>query len=206
MAVLYDYWRSTASYRVRIALGLAGINWTACGVNLLEGAHKSQAHLARNPQGLVPVLEIDGITLTQSLAQIEYLDETRGLGLLPTAPAHRAQVRAMAYVIAMETHPVCNLGVAKFATQQSDGTIETRDWMRHFIPQGLAAYEAMITGDVYSFGNGISLADLCLIPQVYNADRWGVDLSKFPQICRVRSALTDHPAFVAAHPDRFAPA
>ncbi|MEJ2002845.1 MAG: glutathione S-transferase N-terminal domain-containing protein, partial [Maritimibacter sp.] len=105
MIRLYDYWRSSASYRVRIALGLAGLDWQSDAINLLDGDQRGAAHLARNPQGLVPALEIDGEVLTQSLAIVEYLDETRGLGLLPDAPLERARVRALAYAIAMEIHP-----------------------------------------------------------------------------------------------------
>lgn len=111
MPVLYDYWRSSASYRVRIALNLLGIPYETVPVDLLEKEQKAPQHLARNPQGLVPVLEIDGLRLTQSLAIIEYQDETRpGSGLLPPDPAERARVRALAQVIAADIHPVCNLG------------------------------------------------------------------------------------------------
>lgn len=120
MIKLYDYWRSSASYRVRIALGLANLEWETEIVNLLDGDHKSDTHLARNPQGLVPALEIDGLMMTQSVAVIEYLDETRSLGLLPQAPADRATVRALAFAVAMEIHPVCNLNVVKFAVSQSN--------------------------------------------------------------------------------------
>jgi maleylacetoacetate isomerase len=121
--VLYDYWRSSAAYRLRIGLGLLGLGWRAVPVNLLTGEHKAAANLARNPQGLVPTLEIDGLTLTQSLAILEYLDETRGAGWLPGDPAGRARVRALAYAIAMEIHPVCNLSVARFAVENSGGGI-----------------------------------------------------------------------------------
>lgn len=202
MTVLHDYWRSSASYRVRIALGLADLAWETRPVNLLEGAHKSKEHLARNPQGLVPVLEIDGHSFTQSLAQIEYLNETRNLGLLPQDAAERAHVRALASVIAMETHPICNLSVAKFAVAQSGGTIAMGGWMQHFMLQGLTAFEAMMRGGDYCFGSRLTMADICLIPQVYNAKRWGVSLDDMPKINHTAGVLEAIPAFAAARPDR----
>lgn len=204
MITLHDYWRSSASYRVRIALGLAGLSWDTHPVNLVEGAQRSPEHLARNPQGLVPVLEIDGQSLTQSLACIEYLDETRGLGLLPEAPIDRARVRALAHAIAMEIHPVCNLGVARWAVAHSNGGITMDGWMRHFITGGLAAFEEMLAGGDYCFGDRITLADICLAPQLYNARRWGIDLELMPKIRKVEAVLAGIPAFAAAHPDRVA--
>ncbi|MFY0597913.1 MAG: maleylacetoacetate isomerase [Cognatishimia sp.] len=202
MAKLYDYWRSSASYRVRIALGLAELDYDTQVVNLLDGAHLEDDHLERNPQGLVPALDIDGYTMTQSLAIIQYLDETLKLGLLPNLPIDRARVRALSYAIAMEIHPVCNLNVAKFAVGESDGNITTEQWMKHFIDKGLRAYEAMIGEGTYSYGNTVTIADICLIPQLYNADRWGVDLTDMPKIRRVREALDAIPAFANAHPDK----
>jgi maleylacetoacetate isomerase len=205
MIRLYDYWRSTASYRVRIALGLAGLDWESVPVNLLEGEHKGAAHLARHPRGLVPVLEIDGVSLTQSLAIVEYLDETRGLGLLPDNAVERARVRAIAHAIAMDIHPVCNLGTAKHAVGQSDGAITMEGWMQHFIGPGLAAVEQMLEGGDHCHGESVTLADLCLWPQLYNAERWGVDLAPMPRIRKVAKTLAEIPAFAAAHPDRVAP-
>lgn len=203
---LHDYWRSSASYRVRIALNLTGLDWESVPVDLSQGEHRAPAHLALNPQGLVPVLEIDGLRLTQSLAILDYLDETRGLGLLPAEPAARARVRATAQAIAVDIHPICNLATAQHAVAASGGAIAMEDWMRRFIGPGLAAVEAMVEGGDHCHGTGVTLADLCLAPQLYNAARWGVDLAAMPRLRRVAARLEAHPAFAAAHPDRFAPA
>lgn len=202
MVTLYDYWRSSASYRVRIALGLAGLDWRTVPVDLVGGAQKSPDHLARNPQGLVPVIEIDGQRFTQSLAILDYLNETRDLGLLPGDAAERARIRAIAHAIAIDIHPICNLSTARFAVGASGGTLGMQDWMQHFIAPGLAAVEAMLPGGDYCWGDGVTLADLCLMPQLYNAERWQVDLSPLPRIRRVGTRLAEIPAFAAAHPDR----
>ncbi len=207
--VLFDYWRSSASYRVRIALNLAGIAYRAQTVDLVKGEQTAPAHLARNPQGFVPVLEIDGVQLTQSLAILDYLDRTRGLNLLPDEPVARARAQALAHAIAVDLHPVCNLKVARHATQLSGGRGDMPgDWMRHFIRPGLLAFEAMLAEyeqAPYCTGQVPGLADLCLIPQMYNARRWQVDLSEMPRILAVEAACADHPAFAAAHPDAHAP-
>jgi maleylacetoacetate isomerase len=199
---LYDYWRSSASYRVRIALGLAGLAWDKVPVDLVAGAQRSADHLARNPQGLVPVLEIDGLRLTQSVAIVEYLDETRCLGLLPTDSVGRARVRALSHAIAMDLHPVCNLRVARHAVDQSGGAVTMEGWMQHFITPALHAFEADLEDGDYCYGAAVSLADICLMPQLYNARRWGVDLSSLPKIRRIEAALAENPAFAAAHPDQ----
>lgn len=202
MITLYDYWRSSASYRVRIALGLAGLEWKTEVVNLLEAEHKGAAHLARNPQGLVPAIEIDGQMFTQSLAIVEYLDETRGLGLLPADAAARAHVRAVAHAIAVDIHPVCNLGPARYAVSQSNGGITMESWMQHFIAPGLAAVEQMVGEDRYCCRETVSLADICLMPQMYNAARWGISMDPLPRLRRIADALSAIPAFASAHPDR----
>lgn len=207
--VLYDYWRSSASYRLRIALNLAGIPYRAVPVDLVKSEHRAPAHLARNPQGLVPVLEIDGLLLTQSLAILGYLDETRDLGLLPKEPGERARARALAHAIAVDLHPVCNLSVARRATELSGGAEGMPgDWMRHFIRPGLLAFEALLSGfDQAPFctGGAPGLADICLMPQLYNARRWEVDLSGLPRLLAVAEACAANPAFAAAHPDRHRP-
>jgi len=203
--ILYDYWRSSASYRVRIALNLLGIGYEAVPVNLLAKEHKSPEHLARNPQGAVPVLDIDGLRLTQSLAIIEYLDETRpGSGLLPADPAGRARVRALADAIAMDIHPVCNLGPVGHVMMLTNGGDAVRsDWMKKFIGEGLAAFEKLLdhpaTGR-FCHGDRPTMADLCLVPQVYNARRWEVDIAPLARVNAIAEECAKLPAFEAAYP------
>jgi maleylacetoacetate isomerase len=208
-AILYDYWRSSASYRVRIALNLAGIAYRAVPVDLVKGEQRGAAHLARNPQGFVPVLEIDDLRLTQSLAILGYLDRTRHLGLLSDDPAERARAQALAYAIAVDLHPVCNISVAAHATALSGGVEGMPgNWMKHFIRPGLLAFEALLTGfeqTPYCCGTAPGLADICLMPQLYNARRWEVDLSDMPRLLGVESACAAHPSFTAAHPDAVRP-
>lgn len=208
MTTLFDYWRSSAAYRIRIALGLMDLPYTAIPVDLVKGEQRQPANLARNPQGLVPTLEIDGQTLTQSLAILEYLDETRDAGFLPREPVARARVRALAYAIAMETAPVCNLSVRTYAARNSNGGITVDSWQTHFIAQGLAAFEAMLdhpaTGR-FCHGDQVTLPDICLVPQIYNAQRIGLDLSPHSRITAIMAELSRIPAVAAAHPDNHQP-
>jgi maleylacetoacetate isomerase len=200
--VLWDYPKSSASYRVRIALNLAGIDYRIETVDLLGKANISDAHLARNPQGFVPVLDIDGQRLTQSLAILDYLDTTRNLGLLPKDPAERARQTALAHAIAVDLHPVCNLSVAGFATKGEEPA--RTNWMRHFIAPRMAAFEQLLSPfsqTPYCCGNTPSLADIVLMPQLYNAQRWGADISACTKVLGVVDACARHPAFAAAHPD-----
>lgn len=207
---LYDYWRSSAAYRVRIGLNLLGLPYDKVSVDLTKGEQRDAANLGRNPQGLVPALEIDGLLLTQSLAILEYLDETRGAGWLTADAADaagRARVRALALAVAADIHPVCNLRVARHA--EAEGGIPMADWMGHFIPLGLEGVEGLLArGETGRFchGDRISLADICLVPQVYNARRWNVDLASFPRVKAIAEACEALPAFAAAHPDRVQPA
>jgi maleylacetoacetate isomerase len=209
-AVLYDYWRSSASYRVRIGLNLAGIAYRAVPVDLTTGEHRGADHLARNPQGLVPVLDIDGLRLTQSLAILDYLECSRGLNLLPKEPGPRARAMALAHAIAVDIHPVCNLSVSRFATELSGGRDSMPgEWMRRFIRPGLQAFETLLSGfdqAPYCCGDSPGLADICLMPQLYNARRWEADFSDLPRVLAVESACAEHPDFAAAHPDRCKPA
>ncbi|TCS03155.1 maleylacetoacetate isomerase [Rhizobium sp. BK418] len=206
--VLYDYWRSSASYRVRIALNLLAIEYKIIPVNLLEGAHKKPEYLALNPQGLVPTLVIDGRILTQSLAIIEYLAEVRPeCVLLPADIADRQKVRAVAYAVAMDIHPICNMHVVTHLTSITDKADAREEWMKHFITDGLRKLEAMIgkfEGE-FSLGDAPTMADLCLVPQVYNARRWGVDMTDFRRIVAVDARCAELAAFQEAHPDRVKP-
>lgn len=209
MTRLYDYWRSSASYRVRMALNLCAEPFEIISVDLLKAEQVGGANLARNPQGLVPTLEIDGQSLTQSLAIIDYLNDTRAAGFLPSDPMGRARVRALSYAVAMEIHPVCNLRVGRFAETASGGAITMQVWQQKFIAEGLAALEAMLdhpaTGR-FCHGDRVTMADLCLVPQVYNANRWGVDVTSFSQISHIVAELLTIPAIAAAHPDKVKPA
>ncbi|MDA8000888.1 MAG: maleylacetoacetate isomerase [Alphaproteobacteria bacterium] len=206
--VLYEYWRSSASYRVRIALGLKGLVWRSAPVDLLSRDQRSEGFALKNPQGRVPVLEIDGLTLTQSLAMIEYLEETRPVpALLPGDSAGRARVRALAHLVAMEVQPVLNMNVLERV--ESFGGGDSREgWMRHFMPQGLGSFEALLSAGPrgrFCHGDVPTLADICLVPQVYNALRWDIDLGLYPRISGVVSACEGEPAFAAAHPDNHKP-
>jgi maleylacetoacetate isomerase len=210
MVRLFDYFRSSASYRVRIALNLKGIACERVAVNLLDGAQRDEAYRTVNPQALVPALEIDGQRLTQSLAIIDYLDETRPEPLLlPADPGDRAHVRAMALVIACDTHPLGNLRVLKYLSGALDQPQEARDaWYRHWVGEGLAALEklARARSGRFLFGDAPGLADICLVPQMFNARRFQIDLADFPTLVRADAEATALPAFADAHPDRVAPA
>lgn len=204
---LHDYWRSSSAYRVRIGLNLLGIPYRVVPVDLSAGEQRAPEHLKTNPQGLVPVLEIDGLRLTQSLAILEYLEETRAAGFLPKAPADRARARALAHAVAMEIQPVCNLRVAQHAVSLG-GRATMQGWMHHFITLGFQGLEPMLAeGPITAFCHGDSpgLADLCLVPQVYNARRWGVDLTPFPRIAAIAARMEALPPVAAAHPDRVKP-
>jgi maleylacetoacetate isomerase len=202
---LYDYWRSSASYRVRIALNLLGIEATILPVNLLQKDQISTDYLARNPQGLVPVLEIDGLILTQSMAIIEYLDETRpGHKLMPSDAAGRARVRALASAIACDIHPVCNLRVLDQLMVVSGNKESVRaEWMNKFIGDGLTAFEKLLdhpaTGG-FCNGDTPTMADLCLVPQLYNARRWKVDFTHLIRVNAISERCHEVEAFRLAAP------
>ena len=204
--VLYDYWRSSASFRVRIALHLKGIPFSTVAVNLLDGSQRSAAHLMRNPQGFVPALAIDGMMMTQSLAIIEYLDSRNPApALLPADPAEAARLRAIAYAIAMEIHPICNPSVVAHHAAAFDGSDDDRKiWMQHFIDKGLRAVEVLANHPAsgrFLHGDSAGLADIVLVPQLYNARRWDVPLDDMPRLTAIDAACRDLPAFAAAAPE-----
>lgn len=203
---LYGYWRSSAAYRVRIALNLKGIGARQVSVGLIKGEQRSAEHLARNPAGLVPVWqEKDGFTLSQSLAIIEYLDEVcPEPPLLPADPRHRARSREIAYIIACEIHPLGNLRVTEKLKADYGGGAELHTgWNRHWIALGFAAIEARLAACAgrHAVGDEISLADICLVPQVYNARRYGLDLAPYPRIVAADAAARELPAFAHAAPE-----
>lgn len=205
-AVLYDYWRSSASYRLRIALNLAGIGYDNVPVDLVAGDQRSDVHIGRNPQGFVPVLDLDDLRLTQSMAIIEYLDETRGCGFLPDDAAGRARVRALAYVIAIDIHPICNTSVAAHVKGLVGGGEDpTPGWMQHFIRRGLVAFEALLdhpaTG-AFCHGDRPGLADICLMPQLYNAERWGTETGDLTRIAAIAENCRTLDAFARAYPQK----
>ncbi len=199
---LHGYFRSTATWRVRIGLHLKGLAFETAAHDLRAGAQRHPDYLALNPQGLVPALELaDGTVLTQSLAILEWLEETHPAPpLLPADPIGRARARAVALAIAADLHPVQNLGVLK-RVEALAGADATRQWAHDTIRQGLLAVEAMIAPAPHALGAAITLADLVIVPQLGNARRFGVDLGPFPGIRAVEAAVADHPAFLAARPE-----
>jgi maleylacetoacetate isomerase len=205
--LLHDYFRSSAAYRVRIALNLKGVEYDRQPVNLVDGAQKSAAYLALNPQGFVPMLEIDDLRLTQSLAILVYLDQKFPDPLLmPRDPADGAHVRAMAMAIACDIHPLNNLRVLKYLSRMGIEQEQRDEWYRHWVTEGLEALEAMAAprAGAFLFGDTVSLADVCLVPQLYNARRFSVPITPYPSLRRADESASALPAFAAAHPDRVA--
>jgi maleylacetoacetate isomerase len=205
-AVLYDYHRSSAAYRVRIALNLKGVDYESRPVNLLESEQRTDDYRALNAQGLVPMLEIDGQRLTQSLAIIAYLDQLfPDPPLIPRDAADGAHVRAMAMMVACDIHPLNNLRVLKYLSGPLAISQEQRDiWYAHWITEGFAALEttAKVGADKFLFGNEPTIADVCLVPQVYNARRFNVPMGDYPTLLRAEKNANELDAFAAAHPDR----
>ena len=208
MRTLYSYFRSSAAYRVRIALALKELDFTMVPVHLLKNGGEQHApdYLHLNPEGLVPTLVEDGHTLTQSLAIIEYLDETHGpRSLLPETPLERARVRSLAQQVACDIHPLNNLRVLKwFAHEMNIDKLVRDTWYRHWIQVGFDALEASLQSDATGqccHGDTPGLADCCLIPQVYNAGRYEMDLAQWPTIQRIAEHCNSLPAFQSARPE-----
>jgi len=204
---LHDYWRSSASYRVRIALAMKHVDYERHDVNLLKREHVAPENLAVNPQGLVPTLEIDGHILGQSLAIIDYLDARfPSPRLVPAEPLARALALQRALVIAADIHPVDNLRVLRRLSEIGVDQAGRDDWYRHWIVEGFTALEAMAGEDAFLGGAAPDLSDVCLVPQMYNARRLDTPLDAFPRLVDIDARLTAIDAVAAAHPDRFKPA
>jgi maleylacetoacetate isomerase/maleylpyruvate isomerase len=205
---LYTYWRSTAAYRVRIALNLKGIAAEMVPVNLVAdgGQQHAPRYVALNPAHLVPTLVLDdGTPLTQSLAIIDYLEAVRPEpALLPADPVARAHVLAAAHVVAMDIHPVNNLRVVQHLGETFGATPEDKAaWMRHWMARGFDALQAMIRPDTpFAFGDAPGLADICLVAQMYNAHRWGLELAPFGRLCEIETRCAALPAFAEAAPEK----
>ena len=207
--VLYSYWRSSAAYRVRIGLNLKSLPYTQKNVHLLRdgGEQRSAAYRAMNPQALVPTLQHGNLVLSQSLAILEYLDEIHpASALLPDDAAGRACVRALAQLVACDIHPLNNLRVGQYLKAEytlDQATVE--EWMRHWMREGFAAMEAMLAqseqNGAFCHGDTPTLADICLIPQLYNAHRFGLDMAAYPTLAAIEARALALPAFEAARPE-----
>jgi maleylacetoacetate isomerase len=201
---LYDYWRSSAAYRVRIALALKGLTYEAIPTDLPTGAHLTDAYLHENPQGLVPMLDAGGVKISQTLAIIDWLEtyqpEPR---LIPKDPQERALELSKALVIIADIHPLNNLRVLKYLGWELTGANAERDaWYQHWVCKGFASLEAMADpGSPYLSGTAPGLADLCLVPQMFNARRFETRLDAFPNLVRIDANCCTLAAFQMAHPD-----
>jgi maleylacetoacetate isomerase/maleylpyruvate isomerase len=203
---LHNYFRSSASFRVRIAIELKGLRYDYVAVHLVKGEHKQPGYAAVSPSGLVPTLELDdGTHLGQSMAIIEYLDQTHPQPpLLPADPLARARVRALAQLIACEIHPLNNLRVLKYLTHELKVEEEVKNtWYRHWVRDGLEAFErelAQAPAGKYCWGDTPTLADCCLVPQIFNGKRFNVDFSGLTRTMAAYEACMAHPAFQQAQP------
>lgn len=205
---LYTYFRSSAAYRVRIALNYKGLQFEPIGVHLRRKEHRAEEYRKLNPQALVPALEDDGAVIPQSLAIIEYLEETHPEpALLPALPRDRAIVRSMAQLVASEMHPLCNLRVLIYLKDrlgQDEAAVNA--WYHHWIAEGLGSLERMVerySGDgKHCFGSSVTMADACLVPQMLNARRFDCDLSDYATLVGIDEALSRLPAIAEAHPSK----
>lgn len=204
--ILYDYYRSSAAYRIRIALNLKQVDYEQRTVNLLDGQQQSEDYKALNPQGLVPMLDIDGHRLTQTMAIIGYLDQKfPNQPLVPAAAETRAHVIALSLVVACDIHPLNNLRVLKYLKGDLGHSQEEVDrWYAHWITEGLPALEALAKpqAGAFLFGDAPTAADICLIPQLYNARRFNVPIGDWPTLLRAEENANKLDAFAAAHPDK----
>lgn len=204
---LYSFFRSSAAFRVRIALHLKGVDFETVSVDLPRAAHRAAEFLALNPHGTVPVIDDDGVVLQQSLAIIEYLDARYpNPRLIPQEPVARAHVQALAQLIACEIHPLNNLRVLRYL--RSEFALDEAGvarWYRHWIAEGFRGLEAFVaewSGGRYCYGDSVTLADVCLVPQIYNARRFQCDLAPYPTLVRIADDLRGEPAFASAAPER----
>ncbi|MCA1854987.1 maleylacetoacetate isomerase [Massilia oculi] len=205
---LYTYFRSSAAYRVRIALNLKGLDYEAVPVHLLRdgGQQLGADYLAVNPSGLVPALQDDGLVLSQSMAILEYLDEVYPVApLLPKDALGRARVRELAQIVACDIHPINNLRVLRYLVKQLGQPDEVKtDWYRHWVIEGLRSLEAHLARNpgtgAFCHGDTPTMADCFLVPQVFNAKRFDIDVEAYPTIARIDALCADLPAFKAAHP------
>lgn len=203
--ILHGYWRSSAAYRVRIALNIKGVPYRQIAHDLRAGEQRDPAYLAIAPHGLVPALEQDGRTLIESPAILEWIDARwPEPSLLPQSLEDAARVRALAALIGCDIHPLNNLRVLNRLRSQFDASnAQVKDWIAHWVGEGLAAAETLIgeSGGAFAFGDTPTLADCYLVPQVYNAERYNVDLAAFPRVLAAAAAARALPAFAAAHPE-----
>ncbi|MBE0371063.1 maleylacetoacetate isomerase [Pseudoalteromonas aurantia] len=200
---LYTYFRSSAAYRVRIALNLKNISHELSGVNLLKSEQQATPYTEKNPQGLLPALETEHGVLAQSLAILEWLEETHpDTPLLPADSWEKAQVRSFCYAIASDIHPIDNLRVLKYLSGELNVNDEQKNtWYRHWVIEGFNRLESLLGDHDYCFGSEPSLADICLVPQVFNALRFKVDMSQYPKISAIYARCNTLPAFIDAAPE-----
>ena len=200
---LHGYFRSSASYRVRIGLNLKGLPYDYHAVNLLKNEQRSDEYRKLNAQGLVPALVDGDKVLTQSLAILEWLDETHPEpALLPADPLARAHIRALAYSVASDIQPIQNLRVLRFLQSEYGISDEQKKaWIQHWIHEGFCALEQRLDPKPFAAGEAPGLFECCLIPQIYSAERFGMDLSEYPAIHRIALACAEIPAFIEARPE-----